>query len=48
MALYIIGIFLICLGFLMPPYGGIEFIFIVLGAYLFFKKFNEDTNLEKK
>jgi hypothetical protein len=38
MALYIISIILICLGFILPPTGGYEYILIVLGGYIFFRK----------
>ena len=35
---YIIGIILVCFGFLLPPIGGYEQILIIIGGYIFFKK----------
>ncbi len=48
MVMYIIGVILILLGFLMPPFKGLEFGLVIIGSYLFFKKLNEDIKFEKK
>ncbi len=41
MLIYLFSIICIFLGFFLPPIGGYEQIFLIIGACLFFKKFKE-------
>ncbi|WP_321311930.1 hypothetical protein [Halarcobacter sp.] len=45
---YVIGIVLVCIGFIIPPLDGVEYILIFIGGYLFFKKFNKDNGFGRK
>ena len=41
---YIVGLTLLAIGFLIPPIGGYEQIFIIVGAFIVFKEIRKNKN----